>query len=69
MKKACIVVSQVYQNNKLFDLNDAVINRDNCMYPFYILKQKLEENGYNLSTHDIHPIYDSEIVIYNEMPS
>ncbi|MDD3462292.1 MAG: glycosyltransferase family 10 [Sulfurospirillaceae bacterium] len=69
MKKACIVVSQAYQNNKLFDLNDVVINRDNCMYPFYLLKQRLEENGYSLSTHDIHSIDDSEIVIYNEMPS
>ena len=69
MKKACIVVSKAYQQNKLFDLEDVVINRDNCMYPFYLLKEKFEENGYSLATQDIHSIDDSEIVLYNEMPS
>jgi alpha(1,3/1,4) fucosyltransferase len=68
MKKACIVVSKAYQNNKLFDLKDEMINRDNCMYPFYLLKNKFETNGYRLATQDIHCIKDSEIVLYNEMP-
>jgi len=69
MKKACIVVSKSYQNNKLFDLEDAIINRDNCMYPFYLLRQKFKDHGYSLATQDIHCIEDSEIVLYNEMPS
>ncbi|WP_333804538.1 glycosyltransferase family 10 domain-containing protein [Sulfurospirillum sp.] len=68
MKKACIVVSTAYQDNKLFDLKDNMINRDNCMYPFYLLKQKFKENGYDLTTQDIYSIDDSEIVLYNEMP-
>ncbi|MGJ0334207.1 glycosyltransferase family 10 [Aliarcobacter cryaerophilus] len=68
MKKACIVVSKSYQNNKLFDLNDKIINRDNCMYPFWLLKKEFEKYGYDLSTDDINSIVDSEIVIYNEMP-
>ena len=66
MNKACIVVSTIYQNNKLFDLNDNIINRDNCMYPFYLLKKKFKD--IDLSTQDINNIEDSEIVIYNEMP-
>jgi len=68
MKKACIVVSHVYQNNKLFDLSDKTINRDNCMYPFYLLKEEFAKNRFNLSTQDINTIEISEIVIYNEMP-
>jgi hypothetical protein len=68
MKKACIVVQQVYQNNKIFDLADNVINRDNCMYPFYLLKDKFLEEGYKLATNDINSIDTSDIVIYNEMP-
>ncbi|PWE21975.1 glycosyltransferase family 10 domain-containing protein [Aliarcobacter skirrowii] len=68
MKKACIVVSKSYQNNKLFDLKDKIINRDNCMYPFWLLKKEFEKYGYDLSTGDINSIVDSEIVIYNEMP-
>lgn len=68
MKKASIVVNASYQNNKLFDLDDVLINRDNCMYPFYLLKKEFEKKSINLSTQDINSIKDSEIVIYNEMP-
>lgn len=69
MKKASLIVHSTYQNNKLFDLSDKTINRDNCMYPFYLLKQKFSTAGYDLSTQDINPLETSEIVIYNEMPS
>ena len=68
MKKASIVVSEPYQKNKLFDLDDKVINRDNCMYPFYLLKKEFEINSINLSTQDINSLEDAEIVIYNDMP-
>lgn len=68
MKKTCIVVVSTYQNNKLFDLDDKLINRDNCMFPFYLLKEKFKEDGYDLSTQDINTIEESDIVIYNEMP-
>ncbi|MBE3609028.1 glycosyltransferase family 10 domain-containing protein [Campylobacter californiensis] len=68
MKKACIVVQNVFKNNKYFDLNDKKLNRDNLLYPLWILKQEFLKNGYELSTQDINSIEDSEIVIYNEMP-
>ncbi len=68
MIKASIVVSQAYQNNKLFDLSDKIINRDNCMYPFYMLKENFKKYGIDLSTQDINSINQSKIVIYNEMP-
>lgn len=50
MKKATIVVHSVYGNNRLFDLSDKIINRDNCMYPFWLLKERFAKNGYELST-------------------
>ena len=69
MKKATIVVHSAYGNNKLFDLSDKFINRDNCMYPFWLLKEEFAKNGYELSTQDINSIEKSEIVVYNEMPT
>lgn len=66
--KACIVVLSLYQNNQLFDLNNKVTNRDNCTYPFFLLKEKFKKFGYDLSTNDINSIEDSEVIIYNDMP-
>ena len=68
MIKAAFVVSQPYLNNKIFDLKDNRINRDNCMYPFYLLKEKLKEKNIDLSTYDVNTVKESEIVIYNDMP-
>lgn len=69
MKKAAIVMpGDFYNKNRLFDLDDKVSNRDNCLYPFTLLKNKLFEIGYMLATSDIHLPSDSDLVIYNEMP-
>jgi len=68
MKKACIVVSSFYAGNRLFDMNDKISNRDNCLYSFYVLKSKLNQHGFDLATQDIHHPDASDIVIYNEMP-
>ncbi|WP_027849705.1 glycosyltransferase family 10 domain-containing protein [Marinospirillum minutulum] len=68
MKKACLVVDSFYDKNKIFDLNDKIRNRDNCLYQFHMLKDKFSEHGIDLSTSDINSIKESDIVIYNEMP-
>ncbi|MCV2401637.1 glycosyltransferase family 10 [Marinomonas sp. C2222] len=69
MKKASIVMSSdYYNNNRLFDLNDKISNRDDCLYPYSLLKDKLYEKGYLLATSDIHDPSTSDIVLYNEMP-
>jgi len=68
MKKASIVVSDFYKNNRLFDINDPISNKDNCLYGFYHLKKELSEQNINLSTHDINAIHDSEIVLFSDMP-
>lgn len=69
MKKASIVMpSDFYNKNRLFDLDDKVSNRDGCLYPYSLLKDKLYEKGYLLATSDIHDPSTSDIVLYNEMP-
>jgi hypothetical protein len=69
MKKASLVIGDsFYNNNRLFDLSDPISNRDNCLYPFALLKEKMADNGYDLSTADINEPECSEIVLYNEMP-
>mgnify|MGYP000091333257 CR=1 FL=1 len=69
MKKASIVMpSDFYNKNRLFDLDDKVSNRDNCLYPYSLLKDKLYEKGYLLATSDIHDPSTSDLVLYNEMP-
>ena len=69
MKKAALVVPFICQKNRIFDLADTFINRDGCMVPFAMLKEKFAASGYNLSTQDINTIDASDCVIYLEMPA
>lgn len=68
MKKASIVVSATYSKNRLFDMEDAVTNKDNCLYSFYLLREKLLENNIDLATQDINTVEDSEIIFFNDFP-
>lgn len=69
MKKATIVTgNSFYNQNKIFDLSDTMRNRDNCLLPFYYLKNELKTHGFDLATSDIHSEDDADIVLYNEMP-
>lgn len=70
MIKASIVVEDgFFHNNRLFDLSDKEANRDNCLFPYYVLQQELRKCGFDLATSDIHPPATSELIIYNEMPA
>lgn len=62
------MIDDFYGQNALFDLKDSSRNRDNCLYPFFLLQQELKQRNIVLATSDIHAIEDSDIVIYNEMP-
>ena len=66
--KATLFTSPYYFNNRLFDLNDKISKRDNCLYGSYMLKKRFKENGIDLSTQDINRPSESQFVIYNEMP-
>jgi hypothetical protein len=43
----------VFNKNKLFDLGDDVLNRDNQLMPFFRLREKLSESGISLNTADM----------------
>lgn len=55
-------------NNKIFDLNDSSINRDNFAYSYYQLKETFLKNNFDFSTVDINSIEKSQAIIYNDMP-
>lgn len=69
MNKACIVVHPIYKGKKLFDLNDAQLNRDNCLLPFVKLKQRFQDEGIELVAVESGEEASFPIVIYNEMPN
>jgi len=66
--KATFFTSSFYLNNGQFDISDRISNRDNCLYGFYLLKKRFEENGIILGTQDINSPSESQFVIYNEVP-
>lgn len=68
MKKAALVVSCHYDNNKIFDIADADFNTDNNLYVFYALKQELATKDIELCTQDINSVDKSNYVIFNDMP-
>ena len=66
--KSSIVIDNYFYKNRLFNLNDNISNRDNCLYPYISLKEMFSQKNIDLSTYDINIIEDSKIVIYNDMP-
>lgn len=68
MIKATFFTSSFYLNNRQFDMSDKISNRDDCLYGFYLLKKRFEENDIDLSTQDINLPSESQFIIYNEMP-
>lgn len=68
MKKISFVVGKDYQNNRIFNLSDKHLNRDNCLYPYFLLKEEFKARGYELNTSDIVSPELADLVIYNEMP-
>ena len=68
MKKVSFVVSLDYQNNRIFDLSNKFLNRDNCLYPYFLLREEFKTRGYDLLTSDICSPEQADLVLYNEMP-
>tara|TARA_R110001632_G_scaffold60284_2_gene146332 strand:+ start:103572 stop:104576 length:1005 start_codon:yes stop_codon:yes gene_type:complete len=67
-KFSMVVADRFFKENRLFDFNDPIVNRDNCIYPFYLLRNSFRKKGIELSTDDINLPEESSVVIYNEMP-
>jgi len=68
LRKATIYVSERLKNNNIFNLEDPKYNRDNCLYPFWLLKRELKKYNYDLSTQDINDPGKSEFVLYSNIP-
>lgn len=68
MIKATLFTSSFYLNNRHFDMSDEISNRDNCLYWFYVLRERLKDRGIDLSTQDINSPLESKFIIYIEMP-
>ncbi|HVA66587.1 MAG TPA: glycosyltransferase family 10 [Elusimicrobiota bacterium] len=57
-----------YLGNKQFDASDKILNRDDCLRGFYLLKKTLREHGVDLSTQDVNPPENSAFILFNDMP-
>jgi hypothetical protein len=66
MRKACLVVSDYLNDNRIFKPGAF---RDDINYKYIRLREALFEKGIDLSTEDVSPIAESDIVIYaSDMP-
>lgn len=68
MTKACILVSEAFAEDRLFDLGNSRLNRDGSLYPFYALREALAERGVDLQTQDRNRPEDCDLIICNDMP-
>jgi hypothetical protein len=68
LKKISFVVSRDYQNNRIFDLSNKILNRDNCLHSYFLLKEEFKKHGYDLMTSDLLDPDQADLVLYNEMP-
>ena len=54
MEIAIIPSSDEYLGNKLFDMNNENLNRDNILYPYYELRESLSRKNININTIDYY---------------
>lgn len=65
--KASLVIDY-HLNNKIFDIEDENVNRDNYANSIWLLKQELMKIGFDLQTCDINDPEESELVLYFDYP-
>jgi alpha(1,3/1,4) fucosyltransferase len=61
--RSALFIASGIDKNSIFRL-DHPSNRDNCNYPFYLLRQKLLEQGYDLKTPDLCGSNDVAFALY-----
>ncbi|XPV67637.1 MAG: glycosyltransferase family 10 domain-containing protein [Halarcobacter sp.] len=65
MNKKISFVQNYNLNNKIFDINDQTINRDNFGFFYYKLRETFLNNGLDLSTSDLNKPEESDIIFFN----
>jgi hypothetical protein len=68
MKKASFVTFAPFLNGEIFNLQNPVLNRDDCLLFYHYLREFFKERGVDLNTQDINPVAESDFAIYLEMP-
>lgn len=68
-KATFFVENKVYLGNEIFNLNNKKLNRDNCLMPGILLKEKFLKLGFDLATQDLNPLSSSDFVIYSDIPN
>lgn len=69
MKNAAIFLPEFFQNNRIFEKDSKVLNRDNCNFHWYLLRERLRKEGYELNTQDIHPLEECSFVLFMDYPT
>lgn len=64
MKTISFICQEYYHADKLFDRNDVSKNRDNCLLPWILLKEKLEKKGFIVHTDDLLDPKNAEYRVY-----
>jgi hypothetical protein len=67
--KISLIVDSFYQSNEIFNENNALVNRDDCMRPWIELRKSLLIDSILIDTVDICSIDDSNIVFFFNVPS
>lgn len=69
MTQVCLFVEKFYQKNRIFDLEDSTANRDNCLYPYWLLKEELKKENILLETPDLCLNNKNlPLTIFNDLP-
>ncbi len=67
--KLSLIVEKPYQENRIFEENNFVINRDDCQRPFIELKKKLQQSKIFLDTVDITPVKSCDLALFINLPN
>lgn len=66
--KASFVVDPALQGGRIFDVTNRSLNRDDCLFGFFALRNELLLLGIDLRTCDIYPPEKSDLIVFNERP-
>lgn len=66
--RVSVIIDEPYQQNKIFDENDSIINRDDCQRPLIELKRKLRQSNVFLDTVDITSVDSCDLAFFINVP-
>ena len=68
MRYGIVWCDDFYLNNRLFDKDDPISNRDDCLYHWWVLREEFRKRGIELVTQDKCP-EKPEFILFNDMPN